>query len=168
MPKKRNRRSEEKYPALKQNLNLKTRYELVDYDYIDQLSDKEKDWLNRFTEEYTHAKYDHEGTRIQKKKKHEIDSYNRNNSRNRDILTRAKAMGNACSLDIVKLYKEQMSPEEAIIMEEKLLEVLSNEKLTKKVKDKKLLEDLRERLEELRLMRSKFQGSKNNTGNSKK
>lgn len=163
MAKKQNRRAKEKYPALKQNLNLKTRYELVDYDYIDQLSDKEKDWLNRFTEEYTHAKFDHDGSRIQRKKKHEIESYNRNNSRNRDILTRAKAMGKACGLDMIKFFDHQMSPEEAIIMEEKLREVLSDEKLMKKVKDKKLLEDLRERLKELQLMKNSFHNSNNDT-----
>ena len=166
MAKKQNRRSKEQYPALKQNLNLKTRYELVDYDYIDQLSEKEKDWLNRFTEEYTHAKYDHEGPKIQKKKKYELESYDRNNARNRCILTLAKAMGKAHGLEVLKFAEGTLNPEEALIMEEKLRGVLADEKLMKKVKDKKLVEDLRQRLAELQLMKNQLQSTDDNTGDS--
>lgn len=164
--KEKTKRSEEKYPALKPELNLKTRYDLIDYDYIDQLSDKEKDWLNRFTEEYTHAKYDHEGPRIQKKKKDRLDSYNRNNSRNRDILTKSKASGKLTGLESLRHFSTQMSPEEAVLMEERLREVLSNEKLIKKVRDKKLVEDLRERLKELELMKKEFQSSNDDSSGS--
>lgn len=182
MVKKQNRRTKEKYPALKQNLNLKTRYELVDYDYVDQLSDKEKDWLNRFTEEYTHAKYDHEGKIIDKTKSPSVydekgkiveksktaknQSYDRNNARNRCILTLAKAMGKAHGLEILKFAEGTLNPEEALMMEEKLRMVLSDDKLMKKVKNKKLVEDLRQRLYELELMKRDFQSSNNDTDNS--
>lgn len=164
--KPKTKRSEEKYPALKPELNLKTRYDLIDYDYIDQLSEKEKDWLNRFTEEYTNAKYDHEGPRIQKRKKDRLESYGRNNSRNRDILTKSKASGKLMGLATKIQFTQQMSPEEVIITIERIREALSNEKAMKKIKDKKLVEDLRERLKELELLKNQFESSKNNGSDS--
>src|ERR1700722_17385363 len=73
MKKKRNRRSQALYPALDPKLNLKTRSKLLDYDYIDQLSEKEKQWLNDFSSEYINADFKtniEEGRkRIHRKKK---------------------------------------------------------------------------------------------------
>ncbi len=92
-PRKSSRRSKTKYPALKRHLNLKTRYDLVDYDYIDSLTEEEKDWLNRFTEEYVHANFKHDGKVLQKTKKLKKACYDSNNSRNRDIFTKSKAAG---------------------------------------------------------------------------
>ena len=97
-----------KYPALQQELNLKTRQDLLENDYLDKLSEKEKDWLNRFNEEYVNTNFSHEGKRVHPKKiriktlksgeKKKIDVYKneaeqRNNSRNRCVLTREKARG---------------------------------------------------------------------------
>lgn len=82
-----------KYPALDPKYNLKSRSELIDYDYIDKLSDKEKEFLNNFTEEFIGANMNHKGKKLHKKKDQIKDCYNRNNARNRDILTRAKASG---------------------------------------------------------------------------
>jgi len=95
MGKKRTKRSKEKFPALKPHLNLKTRYELIDYDYIEQLSEEEKAWLNKFTEEYINASLDRKNLKknLHKTKKLKKDCDDRNNSRNRCILTRAKAQG---------------------------------------------------------------------------
>lgn len=93
MQKKRSRRSQTKYPALQPEFNLKTRYELIDFDYLKKLTDDEKEWLNNFMEEYANASFNHKGKKIHKEKKHKKDSYDRNNARNRDILTRLKASG---------------------------------------------------------------------------
>lgn len=132
MKKKKNRRSNTKYPALNPGLNLKTRKDLIDYDYLDKLSEKEKDWLNRFTEEYTNARFDHKGKKIQKQTK---DSYDRNNSRNRDILTRIKAEG---KLKATETLNEKdvsvLSPEDEIILKEEIQERLD---LMKKRKHRK-------------------------------
>lgn len=49
------KRARAKYPALRPELNLKSRYELIDYDYLDELSEEDKRWLNKFTEEYVNA-----------------------------------------------------------------------------------------------------------------
>ncbi len=87
-------------------LNLRSRTELLDYDYIDKLSDKEKKFLNKFTEEYVNASIDtsRKWRNLHKTKEAVRDCYNRNNARNRDILTRQKAMGKHIYLeDIVEL-----------------------------------------------------------------
>lgn len=39
---KNNRRSKLKYPGLDKRFNLKVRVELIDYDYVDKLSEKDK------------------------------------------------------------------------------------------------------------------------------
>lgn len=92
-PKKESRRSRVKYPALSKGFNLKTRSNLIDYDYLDKLSDKEKAFLNAFTSEYINADMKHHGKKLHKTKKLRKDCFDRNNSRNRDILTRAQASG---------------------------------------------------------------------------
>lgn len=72
---------------------MKTRYELIDYDYINKLSEEEKDWLNRFTEEFVGANFNHSGEILHDSKELKRDCYGKNNARNRDILTKMKASG---------------------------------------------------------------------------
>lgn len=91
--KKENRRSKQKYPALKPQYNLKIRYELFDQDYIHKLNDEEKEWLNRFNEEYNNANFNHRGNVLHDNPELKKSCYDRNNSRNRDILAKAKASG---------------------------------------------------------------------------
>ena len=95
------KRARTKYPALKPELNLKSRYELIDYDYVDKLSEGDKAWLNKFTEEYVNASLDSENLENNFHCTDELkkDCYRRNNARNRDILTRAKASGTYISTD---------------------------------------------------------------------
>lgn len=98
--KKSNRRSKVKYPALKPNLNLKSRYdELTDFDYLHKLNDKEKEFMNSFLEESVNANFNHSGKILHNTKKLRKACYDRNNSRNRDILSRAKASGRTISLN---------------------------------------------------------------------
>jgi hypothetical protein len=91
--KRKNRRSESERPNLEPRLNLKTRYDLYDQDYLHKLSPEELDWLNKFNKEYVSADLDTKNPRknFHKNKKLKKDCYDRNNARNRDILTRAKA-----------------------------------------------------------------------------
>ena len=96
MPKKNNKRAKTKNSALRPELNLKTRYELIsDYDYLDKLSEKEKTWLNKFTKEYVNADLNSKKPKanFHKSKQLKTDCYDRNNSRNRCIYTRSKAAG---------------------------------------------------------------------------
>ena len=102
MEKKKNKRSQIRYSSLDPTVNLKTRYELIaDYDYLDQLSDKEKALLNKFTKEYVNADLDTKNTRknLHRTKKMRKDCYDRNNARNRCIWTRSKASKNSVSFE---------------------------------------------------------------------
>lgn len=106
-----------KYPALDPLYNLKTRIEVIDdlFSYAQDLSEKDKDYLNRFSEEFNNANFKHEGKRIHPKKIKEVeykikknnrkrrdkksvdkfkkDAEDRNNSRNRCLYTKNKAFG---------------------------------------------------------------------------
>lgn len=91
--KKENRRSKQKYPALKPQYNLKIRYELFDQDYIHKLTDEEKEWLNRFNEEFNNANFNHKGEALHDTAELKKSCYDRNNARNRDVLAKARASG---------------------------------------------------------------------------
>ena len=116
--KKKTRRSDKKYPALAKGFNLKLRQDLIDYDYIDKLNDKEKKFLNQFTEEYTNASFKKGKRPLNKKIQTEKDCYDRNNARNRCILTRAKAAGAVINEldDMAKVVKRKThNPENELI-----------------------------------------------------
>ena len=76
-----------KYPGLTHNVNPKTRWELIDHDYIDKLSEEEKQWLSNFNEEYLSGNFNHKGKKFHKTKKSKRECYTRNNARNRDTFT---------------------------------------------------------------------------------
>ena len=92
------KRARAKFPNLQKNLNLKRRQELIDFDYLDKLSDEEKEWLNKFMGEYMSASFPKQTVTKKDgsvyaryaptnlhKKEHRCDVYNQNNARNRDI-----------------------------------------------------------------------------------
>ena len=122
----KSKRAKEKYPALKPEFNLKTRFELIDHDYIDKLSPKEKDWLNRFNEEWVNANFKHAGKRIMTSKDDERASYSRNNARNRCIWTKAKASGSSVQVEDLKDY--QVYHGHGMSEEDKLIEMIDQAK----------------------------------------
>ncbi len=77
MKKKRTRRDNVKYPALDPSVNLKTRFENFDQDYIHKLNDKEKQWLNNFNTEFVNADFTTNKKRVHRKRKaeHEKNQY---------------------------------------------------------------------------------------------
>jgi len=90
MQKKPTKRSRNKYPSLQPELNLKTRYEQIDYDYANNLPEtwtdpktgkkyNPKQWLNDFTEEYVSTSFN-KTKRIHKKTKVE-------NPQNKNLIT---------------------------------------------------------------------------------
>lgn len=94
MPKngdRKSKRSRAKYPGLSHDLNLKTRYEEIDFDYLDKLSPEELKFLNNFVEEEIHADFRHKGKKLNTTKKAKRRIYSKNNARNRDIYSRASA-----------------------------------------------------------------------------
>jgi hypothetical protein len=110
------KRSKNKYPNLQKNLNLKRRQELIDFDYIDQLSDEEKEWLNKFMGEYMGASFPRQvvtkkdGTIYKRyssknlhKKEDRVEIYNQNNARNRDVYAKKTSTGGMEFFDEVTL-----------------------------------------------------------------
>jgi len=111
--KKVTRRNSKKYPALNPSVNLKTRLDILDFDYIDKLNEKDKKWLNNFVEEYNNADFRHKGKKLHTTKKTKRDCYNRNNARNRDIFTKSKACGKLDYYpDITKELKDNIAIDE--------------------------------------------------------
>lgn len=102
--KKSSRRIKEKYPALNPAFNLRSRQEEVEdmASYKDQLTDKEKDWLNRFSEEYVSANLSHKGKKLHRKVHHKKAIYKKNNARNQCVLTRTKASNELKYLEDLK------------------------------------------------------------------
>lgn len=72
------------YPRLKTKNNTKARQDLIDYDYLKQLTREELQFLNQFTDEFYCANFAGETIHPKDLQK---DCEDRNNSRNRDLLT---------------------------------------------------------------------------------
>jgi hypothetical protein len=87
---KKSRRDNVKHPNLKAKFMPRVRSEYVDMDYINSLSEPEKDWLDKFTAEYHGASFKRDGTDIQPYDKYGKDCNDRNNSQNRDQYGRIK------------------------------------------------------------------------------
>jgi hypothetical protein len=104
--KKPTKRSRSKYPALDPSLNLRSRRDLFENDYIHKLSEKDKAWLNKFNNEYINDVIDRKNL---KKNLHNTqalkkDCDDRNNSRARCIFTRQKAGGDLVYTEDKKTY----------------------------------------------------------------
>ncbi len=84
MKKPKSRRDKVKHPNLNPRFSPRIRGEFIDYDYVDKLDDKTKDWLNKFTGEYHGASFQHNETDIQPYEKYGKDCNDRNNFANRD------------------------------------------------------------------------------------
>lgn len=139
---KQNKRNKTKYPAINPEVNLKTRYEeIVDIaSYFHTLPEDAKKFMHSFVEEYVNAKFDHPGKKIHRKKEQRRAIYNRNNARNRDVLTKAKACGKYVELDAPKQNKISSGEylEEALIAKIDYETELQKKKLRTRKKSKKL------------------------------
>lgn len=81
--KQKGRRARSKYPGLDPKVNRVNLRDLIDFDYISKLSDKDKEWLSKWSKEYYSADFRHEKP-IHKAKKSRLEIYRNNNSRNQD------------------------------------------------------------------------------------
>ena len=99
------------------SLNLKTRCEEIEdlASYANTLSPKDKEWLNRFSEEYICANMNHSGTKLHKKKTQIKSIYDKNNARNRCIYTREKAQG---CMNYLEDMKERQEIEDVLTLDE--------------------------------------------------
>lgn len=116
-------REKTEYSAVKLNVNLKSRAEDIKdvASYFNELSDKDKAWMNKFMEEYNNASFKKNNEQnLMKTDQEKRDSYNRNNARNRDIYNRLK-MNN----DLV--YIEDLNNQEKRIKQQKEQEFDNND-----------------------------------------
>lgn len=99
---KLNKRNSSKYPSLKPKYNLITRQEEIQdiASYVGKLNEEEKAWMAKFVDEYVNASFGDDP--LHKTKEEQRELYNRNNIRNRDIFTKAKASG---KLDFMSNYE---------------------------------------------------------------
>ena len=117
--KKVTRRSSSKFPALRPEYNLKSRQEeIADLaSYAHKLNEKEKAWLDKFSNEYINASFGKKP--LHKTKNQRKECYNRNNARNRCILSKAKACGKTVSFEA--MFNDDRSREELDITVEDLI-----------------------------------------------
>lgn len=104
-------RSQLKYPALSPSHNLRNRYDEIDdmASYMNQLNDEEKEWLNAFAQEEVCANFNHGGPKINDASDPAVRSriYNRNNQRNRCIMSQEISKGTLHSLEELDIDKEE-------------------------------------------------------------
>lgn len=81
---KKNKKSRIKHVGLIKKYYPRTKRDLVDFDYIEKLSEAEKQWLSSFMEEYAKAHLNHPENKIHKKK-YAKSIFAANNARNRDV-----------------------------------------------------------------------------------
>lgn len=110
------KRKNTKYPGLTPSVHPRNRQEYIDYDYVHQLSAKEKEWLSNFTEEYLGGNFQHAGTKMHKSKKERKTCYDRTNARNRDMYSKAVATKRLMSIDdVTDMYEDRSTNEDILI-----------------------------------------------------
>lgn len=93
------KRELDKYPALNPRLNARTRFEVLDMDYLKKLSDQDLAFMNQFMAEYVSGSFKKDETgeysseNLHKTAEERRECYSRNNMRNRCGLTVSNATG---------------------------------------------------------------------------
>lgn len=108
--KKITKRSTKKYAGLDTNVNRKNLKEFIDFDYVKDLSEKEKDFLDRFSKEYYSADF-RDGRNIFKTKKEQRAIGRENNRRNKDTYAFKRSVG---MLKEIREDHSSASPENAL------------------------------------------------------
>lgn len=125
----------------------------MDQDYLHKLSKKDLAWLNKFNKEEVSASFDSKNPRknFNKSKASRKRCYDRNNARNRDILTRAKASNQLIDYETLLEETNTLDYEDYLINnldKQELLDALEwiaeqNDK-DERIIEENLLQDLKE------------------------
>jgi len=113
--KQRKKRELDKYPALNPRLNAKTRFEILDMDYLKQLDDSQLQYLNQFMAEYVSGAFkkdsdgEYSSENLNKTVEERRDCYTRNNIRNRCGLTISNATGNTYRADDINSFVDSLT-----------------------------------------------------------
>ena len=108
----------EKYPALNPRLNAKTRFEVLDMDYLKKLSDLDLKFMNQFMGEYVSGAFrknehgDYSEDNFHKTPEERRECYTRNNTRNRCGLTVSNATGQTVRSDDISELVDNLSSSE--------------------------------------------------------
>lgn len=89
--------SKKKHPPSRKRL------ESADQDYLDKLNPKDREWIETFNQEYNQANFKHGKPIIHKLKAQQLEIYERNNARERCIMSRAKAGGKLDSVETMHI-----------------------------------------------------------------
>lgn len=80
------RRKKDKLAGLKPGSHRRGSRDFVDFDYVEELTDDEKVWLEKFAQEYYRAYFENDGGDLHPEKSPERKiCYDANNARNRDL-----------------------------------------------------------------------------------
>jgi hypothetical protein len=124
------KRRGDKYPGLNPEMHPKNRAEYIDFEYVKKLSDEEKAWLSKFSDEYYGATFakvgDWNGRRkdFHRLKKDRKACEHRNNSRNRDTLSLNKSLGRVDDLDNKLIQATQVKNNNPGDHEDRVIELL--------------------------------------------
>lgn len=116
-PKKSGKKKREldKYPALNPRLNAKTRFEVLDMDYLKDLDDASLKYMNQFMSEYVSGgfKKDEDGgysdENLNKTPEERRECYGRNNARTRCGLTVSNATGQTYRCDDISAFMDSLT-----------------------------------------------------------
>ncbi|SRR6266700_6006258 len=116
---KKTKRQQEKYSAVEPQVNLKARYEeIMDIqEYFHDLPEYAKKWMNKFTDEYVNDVLDRKNLKknLHNTKKLKKSCDDRNNSRNRDVLTKKKITNNLSYIEELSKKDASYNPEDDFI-----------------------------------------------------
>lgn len=113
-PKKVTKRSRTKYPGLSKQLYSKIKQEFFDIDYVNKLSEEEKEWLNNFMNGDLGANTKDNPVFEDYEEKRKC--WKKNNDRNNDVYSIMRATG--------KLSDVTISPTESVDLEQVLIEYI--------------------------------------------
>jgi hypothetical protein len=115
------KRDLDKYPALNQRLNAKTRFEVLDMDYLKKLNDAELKYLNQFMGEYVSGAFkktedgDYSDDNFHKTTEERRECYTRNNTRNRCGLTVSNATGMTYRCDDINSFMDSLTDVDSMV-----------------------------------------------------
>jgi hypothetical protein len=118
------------FPGLDKKCHPRSRWEMLDYDYINKLSDEDKAMLSKFTDEYYGAtlanKDDWHGRKkdFHRLKKDRKACQDRNNRSLRDIQTLAKATNTIDSVEDTAIKITQVRPTDLGSQENAVIDLL--------------------------------------------
>lgn len=119
-------RSEIKNPNLNTNYNSRTKREYIDMDYVKDLSEEDKEWLNQFIGEYYAADMDFDNleNNFHSTEKLKKDCTDRNNARNRCLYTIAKAQNKVLDVNPPDTDESVVKIRSNLDVEDSLIDVI--------------------------------------------